>query len=219
MKNWLETKIKLHQYDDAKAERENMLTHLVALIFAIFGLFYIIFNLNGVSSFNLKVGLIVFALTNILMYFASSMYHHLKIGNPKRVFRILDHSNIYFLIAGTYTPILLSANTKLMNNVTLLIWGIAILGIVFTIVFWERFKIFHVIAYLVMGWLIIFFWNDVIPYLPKGLLTYIALGGITYSAGVGFYASKKLPHYHAIWHCFVAGGSVFFYLGICSKLL
>ena len=219
MKNWLENKITLHQHDDAVAERENMLTHLVASILAVFGLFYILFNLNSVESLSLKVGLIIFAATNILLYFASTMYHHLPYGNGKRIFRILDHSNIYFLIAGTYTPVLLSINSNKMIMLTCLVWSIAVIGIVFTIVFWGRLKAFHVIAYLFMGWLLVFFWNDVVPYLPQGLFSYIVAGGITYTVGVAFYASKKLPHYHAIWHCFVAGGSIFFYIGICSKLL
>ena len=69
-----------------------------------------------------------------------------------------------------------------------------------------------------MGWMIVFFWNDVIPYLPSGLVPFMLIGGLFYSVGVIFYAMKKLPHYHAIWHLFVLAGSIAFYVGIYSQL-
>jgi len=100
------------------------------------------------------------------------------------------------------------------KNKTKLIVAIAFLGIAFTLIFWGRFKVFHVVLYIAMGWLIVFIWKPVTSVIPLSLLKWIIAGGLTYTVGTIFYAMKKLPFYHAIWHVFVLGGSIFFFLGI-----
>ena len=102
---------------------------------------------------------------------------------------------------------------------TAFMWAVAALGICFTLVFWGRLKPLHPILYLLMGWCIVIFWNDVIPFVPKALIGYLIGGGVTYSIGVIFYAIKKIPHYHAIWHLFVLAGSIWFYIGLYGTLL
>ncbi len=217
--NWLERHITLREGDDRKAERENAITHFIGSVLSIIGLIWILANLGRARSSSLKAGLVIFALTNLLLYTASGFYHILRPGNAKRICRILDHGNIYFLIAGTYTPLLLYVDSPVTRWMTVLMWLTAALGIAFTLVFWGRLKPLHPILYLLMGWMIVFFWNDTVPYLPSGLLGYIIAGGLSYSVGVIFYAIKKLPHQHAIWHLFVLLGSICFYVGICGKLL
>lgn len=217
--SWLERHISLHTHDDAKAERENALTHFVGAGLAVIALIMILMKLPTTEGGALKFGLVVYGCSMLLLYSASALYHHLPVGDAKRFCRILDHSNIYFLIAGTYTPILLYIDTPKTVAITWGVWIVALAGVVFTLVFWGRLKPLHVVLYLVMGWLLVFFWNDIIPALPEGLLLWILAGGITYTVGVVFYAIKKIPHYHAIWHLFCVGGSLFFFIGFWKYLV
>lgn len=216
--NWLEQHITLQNYDDRKAERENAFTHFAGSFLALIGFIYILMSLDSMKDNAVRAGMIVFGLTNILLYTASGFYHWLPVSNAKRICRILDHSNIYFLIAGTYTPLLLYVGTPVTFFLTFFMWAIALLGVGFTLFFWGRLKPLHPVLYLIMGWMIVFFWSSVIPYLPQGVLKYLVTGGVIYSAGVIFYAMKKLPHYHAIWHLFVLAGSIVFYVGLCVNL-
>ncbi len=222
MKNktsWLEKNISLPVLVHPEAEKENSISHAIAAVFAAIGIIYIIFNLGKVETTYLKVGLLIFGFTNFLLYFASSLYHGLPKNNTKRVCRILDHSNIYFLIAGTYTPLLLYVNTSQTIKLFYLIWIIAAFGIGFTLIFWGKLKPLHVVLYVAMGWILVFFWNDIIPFLPKGLFKYILTGGILYTLGVIFYGFKKIPHGHLIWHIFCIAASVAFYIGFLIYLL
>ena len=217
--NWLERHITLQVYDDRKAEMENAVTHFIGSALSLIGLVLVLMNLDAAKSSPVKAGMVIFALTNVLLYTASGLYHFLPAGNAKRICRILDHSNIYFLIAGTYTPLLLYVGTPRTIALTAFMWVVALLGVAFTLFFWGRLKPLHPILYLLMGWVIVFFWDDVVPFLPEGIMPYIVAGGVTYSLGVVFYAMKRLPHYHAIWHVFVLAGSIWFYVGIYGHLL
>ncbi len=217
MKNkisWLEKNISLPVLVKPEAEKENSISHAIAAFMAFVGIIYIIANLNTVSNTNLKIGLIIFGLSNFLLYFASALYHGLPKNNAKRICRILDHSNIYFLIAGTYTPMLMYANTAKSLNIFYFLWIIALSGVGFTLIFWGKLKPLHVVLYLVMGWLLLFFWKDIIPNIPKGVIPYIITGGLLYTLGVIFYAFKKIPHGHLIWHLFCLAASLTFYIAI-----
>jgi hemolysin III len=212
--NWLENNITLHNYDNKQEEMANAITHLLGAVLSLFGMVVLV-QAGAASGDRAKTaGLLVFSLSMLLLYSASGFYHLIKPSNLKRFLRILDHSNIYFLIAGTYTPILIAVGTGLSYFFIGVVWGIAFLGVVFTLVFWGRLKPLHVILYIVMGWLIVFIWEPVTAVIPAGLMKWIIAGGVTYTVGTGFYAMKKLPYYHAIWHLFVLGGSVCFFLGI-----
>lgn len=211
---WLENHITLQNYDNKKEEMANSFTHLFGAVLSLIGMAFLI--KEGVESGdNVKLaGLIVFSISMLLLYTASGFYHLVKPSNLKRMLRILDHSNIYFLIAGTYTPILIAVGTKLSYLFIALVWGIAFFGIVFTLINWGRYKVLHVVLYIVMGWLIVFIWEPVTAVIPLPFLKWIIAGGLTYTLGTVFYAMKKLPYYHAIWHMFVLGGSICFFFGI-----
>jgi hemolysin III len=216
--SWLQKHITLHDYDDLHAERANALTHGLGAILAVLALGMVIGRFPFYSSRSFAWGMVLFCLTMILLYSSSTLYHLMPKSDAKRVLRVLDHSSIYILIAGTYTPLMLGINSDASIMVLVLVWAIAVAGIVLTILFWGRFKILHVLLYIAMGWLIVFFWGDIIPFLPPGLLPYVLGGGITYTAGVAFYAAKRLPYHHAIWHLFCIGGSVSFFIGCFVKL-
>lgn len=157
----------------------------------------------------------VFGATLVALYLASTLYHSIHTPRVRHVLHIIDRSAIYLLIAGTYTPYLL---VPLRGGLGWLlfgvIWGLAILGIVFQAVFIGRFKIFSILTYLAMGWLVV---SAVIPLLhalpPAGVL-WLAAGGLCYTLGVAFYAWKRLPFAHAVWHLFVLSGSLCHFSGV-----
>ncbi|MCK9547226.1 MAG: hemolysin III family protein [Sphaerochaeta sp.] len=216
---WLESHITLHTHDDRRDEWLNSATHVVGTALSLSALIAILFKFPQIPSAPLRAGLVIWAATMILLYSASALYHALPHSNAKRVCRILDHSNIYFLIAGTYTPLMLYIGTPTAHLVVALVWIFALLGIVFTLVFWDRYGAVHVGLYILMGWLIVFFARHIFPHLPPGLLAWVISAGVTYTAGVLFYANKKIPHYHAIWHLFCIGGSALFFFGYWFNLI
>jgi hemolysin III len=211
--SWLERHITLHNHDDAKAEKANYLTHLAGAILALVALVIILVRNGSLQNHTLQVGMVVYGFSMLLLYSASALYHKLPPCDGKRFCRILDHTNIYFLIAGTYTPILCYVDSPKTIWILKVIWCIVAGGIAFTLLFWGKLRPLHVVIYLVLGWFIVFYWNDIIPYLPSGLTAYILGAGITYTIGVIFYACKKIPHYHAIWHLFCILASMIFFLG------
>lgn len=211
---WLERKITLQKYDSRGEEMANAVTHLFGAVLSLFGMVLLVRAGMAAGDREATIGFIVFSLTMFFLYSASGFYHLVKPSNLKRVLRIFDHSNIYFLIAGTYTPILIAVGSGIGHIFLAVVWGIALLGIVFTLIFWGRLKPLHVILYIAMGWIIVFIWKPVTAAIPSALLRWILAGGITYTVGTVFYATRKIPNSHAIWHLFVLGGSICFFLGI-----
>lgn len=215
--SWLERKIPLPTYQNPIDEKINMNTHLFGTFLALAG-FIAVLGISERIEPSLRGGMVIYALSNILLYISSTLYHGLKEGNAKRVFRILDHSNIYILIAGTYTPLLTYIGRRESYMLLALMWVIVAFGITVTILFWEKLKVVHVLLYLAMGWLCVFFSDEIFPFIPSGLIKFLLFGGLSYTVGLIFYAVKKIPHYHGIWHVFVLLGSLFFYVGILYYL-
>jgi hemolysin III len=126
-----------------------------------------------------------------------------------------DHCAIYLLIAGTYTPFLLvGLNSPLAKGLMIVIWSLALLGILFKLTIAHRFKILSLVTYLTMGWLSLIVVYQLAVKLAVGGVTLLAVGGVVYSLGVIFYVCKRIPYNHAIWHGFVLGGSVCHFLAI-----
>ena len=218
MNAWLEKHISLVSYRDPYDEKLNADSHFFGALLAVAGLFLILGMTDMYSSAATECGMIIFALSNILLYTASGFYHKLEPGNAKRICRILDHMNIYILIAGSYTPILLYVNTPKMYAILALQWGIVIAGTVLTVCYWGKMKVAHVVLYIVMGWTCVFFYGDIFPNIPQGLIKWMFAGGVIYTLGVIFYGVKTIPHHHFIWHIFVLSGSLAFYIGYIMYL-
>ncbi len=213
-KTWLETHITLPDNTTRKEERANAATHLAGAVLAAAALAALTVRGFRIGSSGMLAGLVVYGFSMLLLYAASGFYHLVPASPLKRILRILDHSNIYFLIAGTYTPILILVGTSLSYAFIGVVWAIAAAGIAFSLVFWGRLKPLHVVLYLVMGWLIVFIWKPVSQVLTPEFLGWILAGGLFYSGGVLFYAMKRLPYYHAVWHLFVLAGSASHFIGI-----
>jgi hemolysin III len=216
---WVSRHITLHDYADPKAERENTLSHLLGVLASLVFLVITVVRKDAFESSSTFIGMGIYAASLLLLYGSSTLYHHLPKGDPKRIFRFLDHANIYLLIAGTYTPILMSIQNVSAFRLLAIVWSVAAIGILFSLIFWGKLKFLHVLFYLAMGWMIVFFWNDIVPFIPSGLLAYIIAAGLTYTVGVIFYAAKKMPHSHMIWHVFCVVASAIFCVGFLVYLI
>lgn len=187
----------------------NSVTHGFGAVISVAGLVVMIVFSSLYGNAVHIVSSIIFGMTLVLLYTASTLYHSFRKPELKRVFKIIDHSCIYALIAGTYTPFtLITLRGAVGWTIFGTVWTLTVLGILFKIFFVNRFKIFSTIAYILMGWLIIFAINPLLAALPGSAIAWIVAGGVTYTLGTIFYVWKKLPFNHAIWHSFVLGGSV-----------
>jgi hemolysin III len=158
---------------------------------------------------------LAFGVAMVALYLASTLYHSFpeRMRRVSTVFQRLDHSSIFVLIAGTYTPFIVLAARSQKGYILLgVLWAITILGIVMKSIWIDRFHVLHVILYVIMGWSVLFVWNDIQPNLGNSLWLLLA-GGISYTVGVAFYASR-FRYAHFIWHLFVLGGSITHFLAV-----
>lgn len=211
--------ITLHQYEDDRTELANGLTHLLGAVLSLFALVAIVLRTLENGSSQMMAGGIIFGCTMLLLYLSSSMYHLVKGPLIKRIMRIMDHTTIYMLIAGTYTPVMLYAGSRPAIAVLIAVWSLTVIGAAFTLLFWGRYGALHVLFYIAMGWMIVLIWDSLQHQIPLDFVYWAIAGGLTYTSGTLVYAAKKIPYYHAIWHLFVVGGSVSFFIGIYRYLL
>ncbi len=157
----------------------------------------------------MKGGITVYVVSLLLLFTASTIYHAVENPKLKKKLRILDHISIYYLIAGTYTPVCLSILLPSKGWLLFyLVWGIALFGTVLKIFFTGRFEVFSLVLYGVMGWLIVIDLPYLLEYMSSSGLLYLAVGGAFYTIGILFYAVKRIPYNHLIWHFFVLGGAI-----------
>ncbi|SQI35966.1 hemolysin [Leminorella richardii] len=190
-------------------EIANSISHGVGFILGIVGLVLLltqaVANEAGsleITSYSLYGGSI------ILLFLASTLYHAIPNQTAKRRLKTFDHCAIYLLIAGTYTPFLLvGLNSPLARGLMVVIWSLALIGVIFKLAFTHRFKVISLVTYLGMGWLSLVVIYQMVVTLSAGAVSLLAAGGIIYTLGVIFYVNKRIPFNHAIWHGFVLGGS------------
>lgn len=197
-------------------EIANSLSHGVGLVFGIVALVLLLVqavdenaSAMAIASYSLYGG------SMILLYLASTLYHAVSHQRAKYWLKKIDHCAIYLLIAGTYTPFLLvGLNSPLAKGLMAVIWGLALFGVIFKLAFAHRFEVLSLITYLTMGWLSLIVIYQLATMLSLGGVVLLAVGGVVYTLGVVFYASKRIRFGHAIWHIFVLGGSVCHFLAI-----
>ncbi|MEK4969778.1 hemolysin III family protein [Cytobacillus sp. FSL R7-0696] len=165
------------------------------------------------------VSFVLFGTTMVILYFSSTLLHSLPAGKAKDVFEILDHSSIYFFIAGTFTPFLfITVKGPLGWTLFGLVWGLAIAGTVFKCFFVKKFLVFSTLLYVLMGWLIIFAWEPLVTHLPKQGMIFLIIGGVLYTAGSIFYVWRGFKYHHALWHVFILAGSIMHFFAVLSLL-
>ncbi|AMQ57906.1 PAQR family membrane homeostasis protein TrhA [Algoriphagus sanaruensis] len=193
----------------------NALSHGIGLALACISLpFIILKSLESNQPFS-WVGALLFCLGTLMVYGFSTAYHATTAPQKKARLQIMDHVSIYFLIAGSYTPMIL-AILPLESALIFLsvIWGSVMVGTFFKVFFTGKFKTLSVIIYLTMGWLAVFFFNDLVEKISWDTLTWIGLGGLSYTVGVYFYVKSEKLYYHAIWHLFVLAGTAAHYVAV-----
>lgn len=197
-----------------KEEILNTVSHGIGIILGIFG-FFLLLNKNSDKSDYALLGILIFSFSIVLLYSASTAYHAIAKPSLKNKFRILDHISIYFLIAGTYTPValitLINGNGWLIFSV---VWSIALFGAVLKLFFTGKYEILSLLLYVIMGWLIIFDFQNLIALTSSLGINLLMLGGASYTIGILFYAIQKIPYNHFIWHLFVLGGTISHWLFI-----
>jgi hemolysin III len=189
-------------------ELTNTATHAVGLGLSIAGLAVLVVLATEHGTARHIVACSIYGATLVGLYLASTLYHTVRIPRLKRALRLIDHSAIFLLIAGTYTPF----TVALLNNawgwsLFGLVWGLAALGIVYKLFYLGRLPGFSLVLYLAMGWMAVIGLKPLAAVLPVAALGWLFAGGVAYTLGCVFFAWERLPHHHAIWHLFVMVGS------------
>ncbi|BDR80164.1 hemolysin D [Clostridium tetani] len=202
-----------------KEEIANAITHGIGVVFSIVALVLLVVFATKYKDAWYTVSYSIYGSTLIILYMCSTLYHSFTNEKVKKIFRKFDHSSIFLLIAGTYTPFTLTIlRGKLGWSILGIIWTITIVGIVLKIVCFEKMEKVSTFLYIAMGWVIVVALKSIISSLPvKGIVLLIA-GGLIYTVGCIFYAKDKIPYNHAIWHVFVLGGSVCHFFSILLYL-
>jgi hemolysin III len=198
-----------------REEIANAITHGIGAVLSIPALIFLIIHAIHYGSAWHIVSFTIFGATMLLLYICSTLLHSIRHPNVVKLFTILDHSAIYLLIAGTYTPFLLVTLRGVIGwTLFAIIWTLAVSGVAFKIIFVDRFELMSTIVYLLMGWLIIFAIKPIYYGITGYGFFFLLLGGILYSVGSIFFLTKRIPYSHAIWHVFVMLGSASMFICI-----
>ncbi len=200
-------------------ERWNWITHGFGFILSILG-FALLFVYDANKTQYSTISILLYGSSMALLYFASTAYHYSSNAELKKKFRVMDHISIYLLIAGTYSPVTL---VTLVDSKGILlfvvVWSLAIFGSILKLFFTGKFEIISLILYLIMGWLIVLDIDMLTIRMGETGINYLIYGGLAYTIGIIFYAIKKIPFSHVIWHIFVLLGSIYHFIFVvqCIK--
>ncbi len=189
-------------------EKLNAISHAIGALFGIVALVLLILFDTHKTAYSL-LSAIIYGSSIIVLFTASTFYHATKSERRKHFFRILDHISIYFLIAGTYTPVLLISLLDSKGwTLFYTVWGIAFFGVILKLFFTGKFEVFSTLLYLVMGWLIVFDFGYLSNVMHSNGVLLLFAGGMAYTLGIVFYVVERIPFNHVIWHLFVLVGAI-----------
>lgn len=191
-------------------EIANSISHGIGLFATLGGTPFLIMHAARYGDAGFFVGTSLFSATIILLYLASTLYHALPMGKAKRVFRVIEHSAIFLLIAGTYTPFTLGVLSGAWGWTLFgVVWSLAAIGVALKVFNKASHPIVSTGLYLLMGWLIVIAVDPLFAKVPTSGLLWLIAGGLSYTAGVAFFATdSRLRYGHLIWHLFVIAGTV-----------
>jgi hemolysin III len=215
----MSTHIKLPYYSTGE-EIANSVTHAVGIVLSIAGLAVLTALASVFGTVWHIVSCSIYGVSQILLYTASTLYHGTSMPRAKAVLRVLDHSAIFLLIAGTYTPFALVMVGGVWGWAVFVIeWVLAIIGISLQTALIRHKAILSIIPYIAMGWLAVIGAKPLIENVAPGCLALLLAGGLAYTLGCIFYVWRGLPYHHAIWHVFVMLGSAFHFFAICLYVI
>lgn len=199
-------------------ELANGISHILGIIFCLIGMPFLIAKARE-HNLIMESSVIIFGIGMLLVYSFSSLYHLAQKEKTKQLFKIADHISIYYLIAGTYSPLMVIYLKKETALVFLgIMWSIVLLGSFFKIFYVDRFKFISVALYLLMGWMIVFVIKPLWGVMPFSVFLWILAGGLSYTVGVYFYVKGHKSYFHTVWHFFVLLGTIFHYVAILESL-
>ncbi|MBT1248607.1 MULTISPECIES: hemolysin III family protein [unclassified Thermosipho (in: thermotogales)] len=198
-------------------EIANAITHGIGALIALFGLVWLIVYASMSGGVLKIVSFTIFGVTLFLLYLISTLYHGISYRKAKAIFEIMDHSAIFLLIAGTYTPFLLLVISGRLGWILFsIMWVLATIGIIFKVFFVKEYMIISTLIYIAMGWMIVFFIRNLWVNFNRQGIILLFLGGLAYTIGTIFYMYRKIKFHHMIWHLFVILGSIFHYFAVLS---
>jgi len=208
--------MKIDRRQSLGEEIANAVSHGVALVLGLVGLPVLILTAARRGNAASVVSAAVFAATIVLLYLSSTLYHAFPYQRAKRVFKVLDHSAIYLLIAGTYTPFTLVVLRGAWGwSLFGAVWALAALGVVLKTVGKVRYPILSPILYIAMGWLVVIAIAPLRERLPEAGLIWLFAGGVAYTAGVAFFAAdRRVKYAHFVWHLFVIAGTTCHFIAV-----
>ena len=196
-------------------EKGNVYTHFLGVLASIFGGYWLLIRLNTENP-RVLLGAILY-LSSLLVLFSASTIYHAAAKEYRSVWQRVDHIAIYFLIAGSYTPVGLTVLFDSSGPVLIAaVWGLAAFGLVYKLFFFERWNWLSLVLYLAMGWLVVLEFESVRLTFSSTALSYLLLGGFSYTIGVVFYRWYSWKWHHLVWHVFVLGGAFFHYLMVVA---
>jgi hemolysin III len=199
----------------AAEEVANSLTHGLGLLLALAGLVVLVVVAAARGGARETIACAVFGSALVLLYTSSTLYHSLHAPRLKAVLRALDHSAIFLLIAGTYTPFtLVTLRGPWGWSLFAVVWTLAVVGITLRLVLRRRPTALFLGLYLAMGWCVIVAARPLFAAIGPSGVALLAAGGLAYTVGVPFYVWRRLPYHHAVWHAFVLAGSAFHYAAV-----
>ncbi|MBP2001155.1 hemolysin III [Paenibacillus shirakamiensis] len=203
-----------------REEVANAVTHGIGAFLSVAALvLLIVFSSMHGTAWHV-VSFTVYGVSMLLLYSSSTLVHSFHEGKLKDLFEFFDHSSIYIYIAGTYTPFMLVAvRSPLGWTLFGIVWGIALLGVLFKAFFVKKFLFLSTLFYILMGWSIVIAWQPLTAALPANGIHLLVAGGLMYTFGTIFYVWRAFPYHHAIWHLFVLGGSIVHFFAILWYLL
>ena len=197
----------------------NAVTHGLGAVLGIAALVVMLLKINSAEGLQ-TFAVVTYALSIIILFTASTLYHSVSNERKKHYFRIVDHISIYLLIAGTYTPVLLITLAQSRGwPLFYTVWGIAAFGVVLKLFFTGKFEVFSTLLYLVMGWLIVFDFSTLSEIIGSGGVLWLFAGGLFYTVGIVFYAIQRIPYNHVIWHLFVLAGAISHFMMIYNYVI
>jgi len=202
-----------------KEELANGISHIFGILFCIIAMPFIVAIAFKHHTLITVSAVVAFGIGMLLVYSFSTLYHFAKKEKVKQNLKIADHISIYYLIAGTYSPLMIiyleGDTAELFLGI---MWGIVFIGTFFKLFFINRFKIISVLLYVLMGWMIVFVVKPLWGVMPFSVFLWILAGGISYTVGVFFYVKSHKKYFHTIWHFFVLLGTIFHYIAILESL-
>jgi len=206
--------MRLERVQSLGEEIANSVTHGVGALASVVALPFLV--MAGLpDGAGVVAGNVVFGVSLLLLYISSTMYHSLARNRAKRVFRIIDHSAIYVLIAGTYTPFTLGVLRGTWGWTLFgVVWSLAVLGVALTASLGVRLPRLSTMVYIGMGWLVVIVIKPLMTHLPPAGLAWLVAGGLAYTGGAVFYGWKRLRYQHTVWHLFVLAGSVCHFMAV-----